>query len=109
MFFKRRRAIEPDDRRLPAFDVIEGSQALLSPLSASDLLPMTPEASEIHVSLRLQSVEEERGAGPAPDPRRLDEVEKRRELLERERANVRPVIDFGMPTTGSEWIGGGEW
>lgn len=109
MFFRRPRAIEPDDRRLPAFDVIEGSEALLSPLSASDLLPMTPEASEIHVSLRLRSVDEERGASVSHDPRRLDELQQRREQHEQERANVRPVLNFGLPTTGSEWIGGGEW
>src|SRR5687767_131682 len=108
MFF-RQRAIEPDDRRLPTFDVIEGSEALLSPFSASDLLSGVPESSAIHVSLRLDSVDEERGAGPAPDSRRLDEFQQRREQQEQERANLRPVLNFGLPTTGSEWIGGGEW
>jgi hypothetical protein len=108
MFF-RRRAIEPDDRRLPAFDVIEGSEALLSPYSASDLLSGEPESSPIHVSLRLDSADEERGTGAVPDPRRLDEIQQRREQQEQERANLRPVLNFGLPTTGSEWIGGGEW
>ena len=108
MFF-RPRAIEPDDRRLPAIDVLEGSEALLSGLSASDLLTSPREASEIHVSLRLQTVEEERGMGQTPDPRRLDDIQQRREQLEQERANIRPVLNFGLPTTGSEWIGGGEW
>ena len=107
MFYRRPRALEPDDRRLPAFDVIEGSEALLSPLSASDLLLPKSEASEIHVSLRLDSVDEERGT--ATDPRRLDEIQQRREQQEQERSNLRPVLNFGLPTTGSEWIGGGEW
>lgn len=114
MFFRRPRAIEPDDRRLPAFDLptidkIEGSEALLSPLSASDLLAMNSEASEIHVCLRLQPVDEERGTGNGSDPRRLDEIQMRREQMEQERASLRPVLNFGLPTTGSEWIGGGEW
>ena len=107
MFYRRPHALEPDDRRLPAIDVIEGSEAMLSSLSASDLLLPRMEASEIHVSLRLQTVDEERGS--APDPRRLDEIQQRREQHEQERSTVRPVLNFGMPTTGSEWIGGGEW
>ena len=109
MFYRRHRALEPDDRLLPAIDVIDGSEALLSPFSASDLLSGVPESSAIHVSLRLLTVDEDRGTGPAPDPRRLDEIQQRREQEEQERANIRPVVDFGLPTTGSEWIGGGEW